>query len=94
MTGEITLRGAVLPIGGVKEKVLAAHRAGLKTIILPERNRLDLEEIPRSLLEGEETMQFRFVKEMSQVIQESLLSLEESQEQRMSELDLDPHTLN
>jgi ATP-dependent Lon protease len=94
MTGEITLRGAVLPIGGVKEKVLAAHRAGLKTVILPERNRLDLEEIPQSMLEGEDSMQFRFVKEMSQVIQESLLSVEESREQSMTELDLDPHTLN
>jgi len=94
MTGEITLRGAVLPIGGVKEKVLAAHRAGLKTVILPERNKLDLEEIPRSLMEGPETMEFRFVKEMSQVIDYSLLSLEESRERSMSELDLTPHAVN
>ncbi len=94
MTGEITLRGAVLPIGGVKEKVLAAHRAGLKTVILPERNKLDLEEIPRSLMEGPETMEFRFVKEMSQVIDYSLLSVEESRERSMSELDLTPHAVN
>ncbi len=68
MTGEITLRGAVLPIGGVKEKVLAAHRAGITTILLPERNRLDLDEIPKSAIGDRDSMRFHFVREMSQVI--------------------------
>src|SRR5262249_36882841 len=49
MTGEITLRGRVLPIGGVKEKVLAAHRAGIKTFLLPEKNRKDLIDVPTSV---------------------------------------------
>jgi ATP-dependent Lon protease len=68
MTGEITLRGAILPIGGVKEKVLAAHRAGIKTVVLPERNRHDLEEIPVSLMEGAAAMRFHFVKEMRELL--------------------------
>lgn len=49
MTGEITLRGLVLPVGGIKDKVLAAHRAGLKQIIIPQRNEKDLEEIPSNV---------------------------------------------
>jgi ATP-dependent Lon protease len=94
MTGEITLRGAVLAIGGVKEKVLAAHRAGIKTIILPERNRIDLDEIPKSALDGGNAIQFHFVREMSQVLELALLSEEESKQQEMSRLDLQPLAMN
>ncbi|MCP4626071.1 MAG: endopeptidase La [bacterium] len=65
MTGEITLRGQVLPVGGVKEKVLAAHRAGIKTIILPDWNRRDLEDIPEKV---EKDIQFHFVDKMLDVI--------------------------
>jgi ATP-dependent Lon protease len=65
MTGEITLRGAVLPVGGIKEKVLAAHRAGIKTVILPEKNRKDLEEVPDEI-RGELT--FKFVGRMEDVL--------------------------
>ena len=91
MTGEITLRGAVLPIGGVKEKVLAAHRAGIKTIILPERNKLDLDEVPKAAIEG---MTFHFVKEMADVLKLAMLSLEESEKHKMAELSLDAVAVN
>ncbi len=94
MTGEITLRGAVLPIGGVKEKVLAAHRAGIRTILLPERNRTDLEEIPKSVLEGPSPIQFHFVREMSQVLDLALLSAEESMRLSRPELELSHADVN
>ena len=52
MTGEITLRGRVLPIGGLKEKVLAAHRGGIKTIVIPKENEKDVEDIPPQILKN------------------------------------------
>ena len=69
MTGEVTLRGRVLGIGGLKEKVLAAHRAGIKRVIAPERNRSDLEEVPE---EVRREIDFVFVSKMSQVINAAL----------------------
>ena len=51
MTGEISLRGLVLPVGGIKEKVIAAHRAGIRKVLLPARNRKDLEDVPESVRE-------------------------------------------
>ncbi len=65
MTGEITLRGLVLPVGGIKEKVLAAKRAGITTVILPSRNEKDLEEVPEQV---KKEMQFHFVQRMDEVI--------------------------
>jgi ATP-dependent Lon protease len=72
MTGEITLRGRVLPVGGIKEKVLAAHRAGIKRIVLPERNRVDLEEVPKEILES---LEFIFVSRMDQVLEAALVTV-------------------
>jgi ATP-dependent Lon protease len=69
MTGEITLRGKVLPVGGIKEKILAAHRAGIKRVILPERCVADLDEVP---LEVRETLEFVPVSKMDEVLAEAL----------------------
>ena len=65
MTGEITLRGRVLPVGGIKEKILAAHRAGSRVIVMPAENKKDLEEIPANV---SRKMEFIFVENMSQVL--------------------------
>jgi ATP-dependent Lon protease len=65
MTGEITLRGLVLPVGGIKEKVLAAKRAGIDTVILPERNKKDVEEIPAKI---RRRMRFHYVRAMDDAL--------------------------
>jgi ATP-dependent Lon protease len=70
MTGEITLRGNVLPIGGVKEKLLAARRARVKHVILPETNRRDLEDLPK---EVRDDLEFVFVENVRQVFETALL---------------------
>lgn len=76
MTGEITLRGRVLPVGGVKEKILAAHRAGIKTIILPLDNKKDLAEIPQNV---RRRMEVVLVEHMDQVLPKALLTGEENE---------------
>ena len=83
MTGEVTLRGRVLPVGGLKEKILAAKRAKLSSVILPKRNQKDLEEIPKHLLRG---LRFVFAETMSDVIKAALRYKEKVR--------LKPHPLN
>jgi ATP-dependent Lon protease len=69
MTGEITLRGKVLPVGGIKEKVLAAHRAGIRSVILPSRNERDIEDVSEEL---RKQLRFIFVDDASEVLQHAL----------------------
>jgi ATP-dependent Lon protease len=70
MTGEITLRGKVLPVGGIKEKVLAAHRTGLRTLILPRRNERDLEDLPKEIRRD---LEFVLVDGADEVLRTALL---------------------
>ena len=70
MTGEITLRGRVLPVGGIKEKILAAHRGGIKKIILPKENEKDLKDIPESIAKQ---LSFILVEHMDEVLTHALI---------------------
>ena len=65
MTGEITLRGAVMPVGGIKEKLLAAHRAGITEVLVPARNEADLEEVPKDILAA---MKIHLVSKVDEVL--------------------------
>lgn len=67
MTGEITLRGEVLPIGGLKEKLLAAHRGGIKLVLIPKENERDLEEIPANVVADLEIRPVRWIDEVLQL---------------------------
>jgi ATP-dependent Lon protease len=64
MTGEITLRGRVLPIGGLKEKLLAALRGGIKTVVIPEENRKDLADIPKNVTQGIEIIPVKWIDQV------------------------------
>ena len=70
MTGEVNLRGEVMPIGGVREKVLAAHRAGIRKVLLPVKNEPDLDELPKSV---RKEMNFVLVKDVKQALDEALV---------------------
>jgi ATP-dependent Lon protease len=76
MTGEVTLRGRVLPIGGLKEKVLAAHRGGIKTVLIPAENEKDIREIPATILRS---ISIALVEHMDQVLRQALV-LEQPEE--------------
>ena len=69
MTGEITLRGRVLPIGGLKEKILAAKMAHIKTVLVPEKNRADIAELSKEITRG---LKIVYVKTMEEVLKEAL----------------------
>jgi ATP-dependent Lon protease len=69
MTGEVTLNGRVLPIGGVKQKLLAAHRAGLSTVFLPQRNEPDLDDVPEAV---REQLHVRLVADVADLLREAL----------------------
>ena len=69
MTGEATLRGAVLPVGGIKEKVLAAHRTGIRKVILPEKNKKDMPDVPDEI---KDEMEFVFCSRMEEVLNTTL----------------------
>jgi ATP-dependent Lon protease len=86
MTGEITLRGRLLPIGGIREKALAARRAGIKTFILPSKNKGDLQEIPRKLRQNIKFILVDHVDEVLDVVLRPPLPLEAQSEQQLDEV--------
>ncbi len=75
MTGEVTLNGRVLPIGGVKQKLMAAQRAGLKTIFLPARNEPDLDDVPE---EVRQALDIRLVGDVADIVRDALVSADEA----------------
>ena len=83
MTGEISLRGRVLPIGGLKEKTLAAHRAGIKRVIVPDRNKADLEEVPK---EVRDELEFVFVKKVEEVLEAALEEMPQPSQAYLDEM--------
>ena len=86
MTGEITLRGKVLPVGGVKEKVLAAHRAGIKTVILPKDNEKDLKDIPESVLKVLKVVQVESMDEVLRIaLERPVVSVVDSKKEKKEE---------
>ena len=89
MTGEITLRGKVLPIGGVKEKLLAAHRAGIQTVILPRDNEKDLADIPANI---QQEFTIRFVETMDEVLDVALEKQTRGPARACGEADATPPT--
>jgi len=82
MTGEVTLRGRVLPIGGLKEKALGALRAGIRTVIIPEKNKKDLAEIPRNL---KRRIKFIAVKDMQAVLSNAIVWKDNADKAQASE---------
>jgi ATP-dependent Lon protease len=83
MTGEISLRGRVLPIGGLKEKTLAAHRAGIKRVLVPERNKADLDEVPK---EVRDELEFVFVSKLDEVLEAALESMPQPSQAYLDEV--------
>ena len=73
MTGEITLRGKVLPVGGIREKVLAAHRAGIKKVLLPAENERDIEDIPKNV---RKQMEFVLLHTVDEALEQALVKEE------------------
>lgn len=83
MTGEISLRGRVLPIGGLKEKTLAAHRAGIKRVLVPERNKADLDEVPKEI---RDELEFVFVTKLDEVLEAALESMPQPSQAYLDEV--------